>query len=109
MSEISSALPYRRGAEASPRLPVSVRGVASADGAVGGNLAVARDPGPARPWYFSTRLVVLAYFLFSPVGSVLILTDSRRSRKAKIRAIAVLLFSLTLLIYRLWFMPPIHF
>jgi len=64
---------------------------------------------PKRPWYFSTTVIALAYFIFSPVGSLLILTDRRRSKKAKIRAVAVLLFSLTLLTYRLFFMPPVQF
>ncbi|MGH2458290.1 MAG: hypothetical protein ACRDIY_05420 [Chloroflexota bacterium] len=68
------------------------------------------DPAPTRrPWYFSTTVVALAYFLFSPLGSLLILTDRRRGKKAKIRAVAVLLFSLSLLTYRVFFMPPMHF
>lgn len=70
---------------------------------------VESDPVPMkRPWYFSTTVVALAYFLFSPLGSLLILTDRRRGKKAKIRAVAVLLFSLSLLTYRVFFMPPIH-
>ena len=62
-----------------------------------------------RPWYFSTTVIAIAYFLFSPLGSLLILTDRRRGKKAKTRAVAVLLFSLSLLTYRVFFMPPVHF
>jgi len=108
MSEVSGIFPTGHGVDATTLLKEPIL---TAEGGNSASLAFHRTEAKGsttRPWFFSTKFVVVAYFVFSPLGSFLILTDRRRSRKAKIRAAAVLLFSLTLLIYRIWFMPPMH-
>lgn len=107
MSELGTALslPHR----AHPDGSTSALTVAAGAGAIVPEPPLVAEASPRRPWYFSTTAIAIAYFVFSPLGSILILTDHRRSKKAKLRAVAVLLFSLSLLTYRLFFMPPTHF
>lgn len=106
MSELGDALPLTRNSSGERVANKTSVGIAAPEHSPAAETGEARRK---RPWYFSTTVIAIAYFVFSPLGSLLILTDRRRSKKAKIRAVGVLLFSLTLLTYRLAFMPPTHF
>lgn len=108
MSEFGEAVPDRRESGRDRSKVISQAAIDAPVAEVAATIEPDQD-STKRPWYFSTTMVALAYFLFSPLGSLLILTDRRRGKKAKIRAVAVLLFSLSLLTYRVFFMPPVHF